>query len=521
MIARAALLFLSLSLPSIAGAADISVRFYSPASVPAVRPGEAQPVIVVVENQTANALAEVHFRLTFDPAITIEHLQYQDANWTCEIGSGQLDCTNPRSSSGGEPTIHLAARMPPASAGGDYLFRATVTSTPADPNPSNNSATMIVHVIRQHIVSNTNDSGQGSLRAAIEEANAWCKPERPCEIKFRFPEGPVPVIELLSPLPPLTACGVVVGDRPVSFEDPAPIQVEVNGRHVASGPGLELRSACTHPEMSLFGMAINGFPGDGVVITAPAFYMLRGFAISLNGQRGISHRTSSHLFLYDVVIGGNTRSGIAVFDGSIGISKALIGIGRNGEDLANGASGIYIAPTAWDLYLDNTTIANNHHYGLALAGKRFVNIGVSVVIKDNISDIDWMLDGPSARVDQFYVPNTPRVLSASYDAASDTTRVTVALDHPELTVGSNAEVRLYAGDRTTIFGTAHLTKRVGSKWIEWKEPVNEPVTIEIAGDLRGQYISAVTTRWSVQQYIDTPSPAMMSTSEVSTALKVE
>lgn len=520
MIRRAASLLFLLFLPPAASAADISVHFYDPVGLPTARPGQNHRLTVVVQNRTEEAV-NVRLRLTFDPVIVIEEWQHFDEGWRCEAQAGRFDCTNPYVTSGATPSINLRLRMPATPAGGDYRFEAVATSTPEDSNPSNNTASTIVHVIRQHIVSNTNDAGPGSLRNAIEEANDWCTPQRPCDIKFRFPEGPVPVIEPLTPLPPLTACGAVVGDWPESFQHPAPVQVEINGRRVASGPGLELRSSCTFPSAYLFGVAIKGFPGDGILITGLTYYMLRGFVVTENGGRGINHRVNLQLTLYDVVIGANARSGIAVFDGSVGVYKSRIGVGVDGSDLANGASGIYIAPTAWDVYLDDTIVANNHHFGLALAGKRFVNFTGSTVIKDNTADIDWMLDGPSSSVDRQYVPKTPRIVSVTYDAPANQTRVTVAVDDPQLTAGSNAEVVLYASDRITIFGTAHLTKRVGAQWLEWQKPVPEAITINVDGDLRGQYVSAITTRWTVQPYIDTPSPSMASTSEVSVAVRVE
>lgn len=492
-------------------------------------------LLALVENRTENTTANLGVRITFDPSLVIEEVTHWPYLWRCQSRPGRIDCTNPEFTIGADGQIRFTLRMPEAPAGGDYDISAVVTSSPADPDPSNTTASTSLHVIRQHIVSSERDSGPGSLRNAIEEANAWCRTDRPCEIRFRFPEPPLlpvsmlPVLKPLSPLPPLTACGVVVGDRPLHVGDPVRMQAEIRGHRVAAGPGLELRSACTLAT-ALYGITINGFPGDGIVITAPALTTLSGVAVGTdaagtralpNGGRGIAQLANSQLVIFDSLIGGNARSGVALFNGSATIARTLVGIGRDGRDLGNGASGIFVAPGAFDLFVSDSVIANHPHYGLALAGRRLVNISPSTIVKDNISDVDWFLDGPTADPPGQFGPPTPRVLSATYDAAANITRVTVSLEDPNATAASNLQIRLYASDRVTIFGTAHLASLVGTRWIEVKTPVSEPFTIAVAGDLRGKSVSAVTTVWNVKHFIDAPEPAMLSTSEVSMAVKVE
>lgn len=520
---RPALLLVTLFAATTAGAADLSLRFFPPVRGIAL-PGAQHHMLAIVENRTENTRANIHVRITFDPALAIEEVSHWPFLWECTSKPGQIDCTHPDFTIGADGQIRFIVRMPESPAGGDYEFQAVVTSTPADPNLSNNTATTTVHVTRQTIVSNTNDSGPGSLRAAIEEANGWCTSEQPCEIRFRFPDGAVPVIEPLSPLPPLTACGVKVGDPPFSFGDPVRMQVEISGRRLTSGNGLELRSACQFPAMELYGMTVNGFPGDGIVTFGQTPYHLHHLAVGTdpagtralpNGGRGIVHLSASGLTVTDSLVGGNVRSGIAVFNGSLRVSASRIGIGHDGRDLHNGASGIFIAPSAFDVDISSSVIANHPHFGVALAGQRLVTISEDTVIKENILDLDWFLDGPGPTVGRrtMFIPPTPRVLSATYDAAANVTRVTVAID---TRLGDHSQVRLYASDRITIHGTAHLEQFLGRR-----TPQTDPVMIDIAGDLRGKYVSAVTVGMTVPNFPDSPPARMISTSEVSAALKVD
>ena len=498
-------LFLSLFLATTAGAADLAVRFYPTVPTP-VHGGDRHGVEVIVENLTPNAMANATLSITFDPSFPIEFFHTNPQSWSCETQPGRVDCSIGGVIKGGMVSVVFVVRAPSAPEGGDYDFTARVSTSTNDPNPSNDTAVQTLHVIRQIIVSNTNDSGPGSLRAAIDDANGWCTPERPCAIRFRLPEGAANVIEPQTPLPALTACGVVVGDPPLFGGAAVPVQAEINGA------SLELRSACTYPHSEFYGIGVSDAPGDGIVITAPASYWLSSVEVRRNGGRGIAVNAAADLRLRHGVVEANGRSGIQLNEGLSTIEKSRI------ED--NRASGIYVAPAAFGVYLDDTVIANHPHFGLALAGRTGVKLTDSVVINDNGADLDWFLDGPSAprRAD---IPQTPRILSAMYDAAANVTRVTFTLDSPTPTAETNIQVRLYTSDRVTHYGTAHLESLVGTKWIDWKAPIAETYTIDVKGDLRGRHVSAVTTFWSTQPWPDMPLPEMRSASEVSAALSVE
>lgn len=509
---RALLLSLTLAFATVAGASDVLVLLSSSAG----RPGEGVRLGASVSSRVPDVPVSVRLVITFDPVLAIEHDQSSPLAAGCTETPGRIECT--KSDVGYQSlSVPFIVRLPAEPAVREYVFNATVTTTPPDTTPDDNTARSTIQVIGQHLVSNTNDTGPGSLRAAIEAANDWCTQERPCEIRWDLPQGPIAVIDLLSPLPPLTACGVKVGDPPPFDGSRPPIRIEINGRHLSSGHGLELRSACEFPFLELTGIRVIGFPGDGVTVTAVNVYRLRGFEILRNGGRGLAVTARApRIDVFHSLIAENTRSGIAMLESSLSVLSSNIGIGWDGEDRANGASGIFIAPGAGGLQLRRTTIANHPHYGLALAGRGNVDIDTATVITRNISDVDWFLDGPSSSyTNRPEIPKTPRIVSATYDPATSTTRVTVSLQEARRPL---AQVRFYVSDRITIFGTAHLDQFVGVA-----TPASETFTFAIPGsvDLRGKYVSAVTAGYFSSGFPDSPPPEMREMSEVSAAARVE
>ena len=365
-------------------------------------------------------------------------------------------------------------------------------------------------------VSNGGDSGPGSLRAAIEETNQLCGTRDVlCHIDFSFGEGIPALVEPLTALPALTACHVVMGE-------PNGPRAVISGRHVPAGDGLELRAPCETASLQMFGITIRDFPRDAIAMTTTRLLALTNVELLSNGARGVSATVpEAFVWLNDVVIGANGRSALALFDkGGAQIRNTWIGIGRDGSELGNGASGIYAAPRSSRIDIRDTIIANNSHFGLALGdGARPFIHWPTVTITRNILDVDWQLDGPTLNREDDDIPNTPRVLNARYDAATDSTRVTFAIDEPPQ---HTMDIQLWTSDRVTIFGTAHLDKLAGVKRITAGTPTSQPFTIEIRGDLRGLHVSAVQIRLtSIPTDAQMPEPGMVSMSEVSTAIRVE
>jgi titin len=172
-------------------------------------------------------------------------------------------------------------------------------------------------------VVNTADSGQGSLRWAITNANAY--PGTTNRISFNI-SGTAPfTINLLSALPAVANPWTVVdaATQPGWANSGTPV-VELNGTSAGSGVGLQLNSAFN----TVVGLAINRFPSYGIALS------------------GVSN------VIQDNFIGTDTTGAVARGNGGFGIYVASAGNRIGGSKAGNGNvisgnndNGIYINTT--------------------------------------------------------------------------------------------------------------------------------------------------------------------------------
>jgi hypothetical protein len=112
-----------------------------------------------------------------------------------------------------------------------------------------------------YTVTNTNDSGDGSLRQAIINANSVASPE-PHNIVFNIPGTGMHTINLLSPLPAITRQVVIDGFTQAQLGDEADVpRVELNGSNAGDGAnGLIIAAGgCT-----VRALIINRFNDAGI-----------------------------------------------------------------------------------------------------------------------------------------------------------------------------------------------------------------------------------------------------------------
>ncbi|HEX8153813.1 MAG TPA: right-handed parallel beta-helix repeat-containing protein, partial [Thermoanaerobaculia bacterium] len=371
-------------------------------------------------------------------------------------------------------------------------------------------------------VMSTADSGPATLREGILEANRNCTGAFRCVVNVEMPgRADVPVVDLLTPLPPITAVRTTIGTYAY---DPGfrPI-VELNGAALTAGNGLELRGAWN--DVRIRRVAIRNFPENGIAVIGDTPAARRRLAIEFsvigdNALRGISVADPSA----DVIagaseIGRNGRSGISIWQAAaFGLTTSFLGVTRAGAPWPNAASGLFVAPGVSGVAITSNVIGSHPEFGVALGGvpSSLMFLG-NTLQPGGLLAFDYGLDGPTPNdvLDTDGIPNTPILLDATYDAARDRTMVRGYFDTPGLGEAHNAV--LYAGAAPDRFGV--VTGRVVGGAQMWRRSTGELIgrefTAEIPGDLRGQFISAQMT---VSIWADW-SPTL--TSEFSRAIEVK
>ena len=231
------------------------------------------------------------------------------------------------------------------------------------------------------IVSSANDSGLGSLRQAILDANATNGLDR---ITFQVPGTGVHTINLVAALPAITDAVVIDGTTQSGYAG-TPL-IEINGTSAGSSPGLRLFAA----NSTIKGLAINRFVAQGLLMqgagsnvvqanfigTDPSGTIARGNSLQgiwLNGssgnQIGGTHATQGNL------ISGNTFAGLYLQNSASNtIQGNFIGTKVSGTvALANGNNGVSLVSSPGNLVggtapETRNVISGNQGSGVYLVG---------------------------------------------------------------------------------------------------------------------------------------------------------
>ncbi len=264
---------------------------------------------------------------------------------------------------------------------------ATATRTVAPLDTSEFSAP-IAATVQTFIVTNTNNSGTGSLRQAITDANANANPNL---ITFAITplDGSVKTINLTSPLPTITNPLGIDGLTQNSATCDAP-KVELNGTSAgAGGDGFTV----TANNFLLQGFVINRFPGDGIVLDSNNTNTIRcnkigtnatGSADLGNGASGIFLDTSSLNLIEQNTISGNGLSGIrGSFAQFNTIQSNIIGLSSDGTTvITNVQGGIVLLGGVSNIIGGAKTAKRNVVSGNGLAGI-FLSNSASNSVKGN------------------------------------------------------------------------------------------------------------------------------------------
>ena len=212
------------------------------------------------------------------------------------------------------------------------------------------------------VVTNTNDSGPGSLRQAMLDANAA---EDANTITFAIPGAGLQTISLASPLPavvrPVTIDGTT---QPREGTGTNPL-VALDGSDAGEGAdGFQLGGT----DSTVKGLLIGGFPGSGISVTGErATIEGNWIGTDATGLKrvpnadGISIFDAEETMIRGNVVSGNAGNGIEILnEGSPDFNFAfqnLIGVGADGETpLGNGGHGIFLSNSDLMLVGDNGTL---------------------------------------------------------------------------------------------------------------------------------------------------------------------
>lgn len=233
-------------------------------------------------------------------------------------------------------------------------------------------------------VSNMNDSGAGSLRAAMTSARANDNTQNVDRIVF-LPGGPATIM-LTSALPPIDEPLFIDGFSRRGLGASGPPQIELNGAG-AGANAVGLRISSNHS--TVVALAINRFR-DGVNITGGGHNTLTGNYIGTDlagfaeGNRfeGVAVVDSADNLIENNVISANLRVGLALSNGGSVRNKVIgnrIGTDASGErstdvagkTLGNGTDGVLISQEA----LPGKISASQNVIGGTLAGESNVISG--------------------------------------------------------------------------------------------------------------------------------------------------
>jgi titin len=234
-------------------------------------------------------------------------------------------------------------------------------------------------------VTNTNDSGTGSLRQAIVSSNATTGPNA---ISFNIPGSGVQTINLLSALPQITQTVTIDGTTEPNSGGQPVIQID---RTNAGSAAVGLNLTASASGSTLKGLSITAFAGGGVLVSAASnvsitnddiglVVLSTGFVVHGNGSYGgfgvmfqggannnsVSGSVVSGQTGYGVWITGSGSNYNTVKNSKIGTAPSGTPVLTFGSGLGNTVAGVAVTASASNNTLTGDVISHNGYYGVVI-----------------------------------------------------------------------------------------------------------------------------------------------------------
>ncbi len=316
---------------------DIAISGSAPAS--ATNGGTFAYTTIVTNNGPA-AAAGVTATITLPPNVTLSSAT--STQGTCS-GANPVTCSigaMPASSSATQ-TINLTA-----TGFGTAVLNAAASSTQSDANNSNNSTTSNVAIggTSTLFVTTNADSGTGSLRQAILDANNGSVCTAPCTIAFNLP-GAQRTIAPPASLPAITAANVTIDATTQPGYSGMPLVTLDGSSNPNPSAGLQLSGGSD----TVKGLSIVRFQGSAIVIDTAGNDVVAANYLGLqpdgstpgqNAGEGILVTTANN------TIGGSNAASRNVLSGNFGSGVVLKGLAATGNAVRGNYIGLKAAGTS-------------------------------------------------------------------------------------------------------------------------------------------------------------------------------
>jgi len=378
------------------------------------------------------------------------------SDWTCTPSAPyRLKCTTPMIVPHASSTVQVKVQFDRKYLRG--TFATNFTTKPASDAVFTMQSLFVDAVFyKLFTVPTLDDSGFGSLRQAILDANAQCTTDDgnpPCEIAF----GASGTIFPRSALPRVTVTDFKIdGDK----------RITLDGSGAGDADGLDLFNSGA----VVNGLAIHKFARNAILSTSRvnAFltrhHVIEHNDLSGNGLRGVMAADYEGEITSNT-IHDNKRSAIFL----TGRSAATI---RDNALDRNGASGIYIGGSS-SAVVEHNTISQEHEFGIAIDRNATAQIFENAITSDEGPGIDIGLDGPT-------LDRTPVIESVLFDGSDTVIEGTIPLARIGYPITGTAYVYANTADEPvgeTFLGTVKADK-------------NGHFTMRYKGDLSGKFIDA-------------------------------